>query len=469
MTHPSTSTPPSSFGAAGSPPSISDLLLMWKSRAMIVGAAGTILALVGAVAAPEYFYPSYLVAFLFWLAPTMGCWVMTMIHWLSGGMWGQVIRRVLMATLPTMPFLLFAFFPILLPGLPGVQHIYPWAQVQGQGHGEHGSTESAAAAEPAKSDEIKPEAAKPEAAEASPSLAPVIEAWKTNIPPDHEMANKLPYLDVDAWRMRAGAIFILWIVLTWILERWAWGDSPREESIHRHWGYRLAGPSLLIFSLSVLVSSTDWSMSIQPHWYSAMYGVATMGIYAITGLAFAIMASSYLSEWDPWKQLDMPRHWGDLGSLLFTATMFWTYTAFMQYLIIYAGNLPIEGSWFVARNNHGYEWVSRMLVAFHFFVPFMCLLMRPIKRDRKLLAYVAGLLIFMELVEYYWVVIPALFPEEFTLHWTLPVAVVAIGGWWVAIVSSRLHAQLARPIYDPEYEKAIHAAIQDHADLSVAG
>ncbi len=272
--------------------------------------------------------------------------------------------------------------------------------------------------------------------------------------------------------MRAGVLFIIWIVIATLMERWSWGDSARDESIRRQWAYRLAGPGLLIYSLSILVMSTDWVMSIQPHWYSAMFGVAMMGIQAINGFAFAILATSYLSRWSPWSETDKPRHWGDLGSLLFTATMFWTYTAFMQYLIIYAGNLPIESTWFINRNGNGggptnsWIWSSRLLVVFHFFVPFMCLLMRPIKRNRKLLAYVTCLLIAMHLVECHWLIVPPLYPDGFVLHWTTPMAVVAIGGWWVAIVSSRLLGNLSRPIHDPEFEKASHARIEDHADLA---
>ena len=127
---------------------------------------------------------------------------------------------------------------------------------------------------------------------------------------------------------------------------------------------KLAAGGLLGYGLTITFASFDWLMSLEPHWFSTIYGVLLMGGQGLAAMAFAIVALAWLSRRAPLNALVTPTHFHDLGNLLLAFTMLWAYFGFSQYLIIWSGNLPEETEWYIHRGCHGWQYIALALVAF---------------------------------------------------------------------------------------------------------
>jgi hypothetical protein len=214
----------------------------------------------------------------------------------------------------------------------------------------------------------------------------------------------------------------------------------------------------------VTFAAVDWAMSLEPHWFSSMYGVLFMAGFAVSGMALAILTVSQLANYRPWRELLTPERFNDLGNLLLAFTVFWSYVSFMQYLIIWSGNLPEETAWYARRTTNGWQSIALLLICLHFVLPFLFLLSRDNKRDGSKLTRIALLLLAMRLVDIFWLVQPSL--SSLTLHWLHIAAPAALGGLWLALYTWRLPARAALPVFElPEathHESTPHAARQSH-------
>ena len=368
---------------------------------LLVGIIAGLLAAAGAFFDPEHFYPAYLVGWLFWLGAALGAQAIVLIHHLSGGGWGIPIRRILEAAFGTLPVLALLFLPLLA----GMRTLYPWAR--------------------------------PEYAAGDPLLNRQLGGYA-----------KIDYLDVEWFAVRAAIYFGVWIVLGLALN---WLSSGAERATERLRSRRLAllsGPGMILWALAVTFASVDWVMSLEPHWFSSMYGVLFMAGDGVAGLALALLIALPLRSAAPWNECLTVSRGHDLGNLLLAAVLFWSYVSLMQFLIIWAGNLPEETPWYLHRSAHGWQVVAVLLAAFHFVVPFLLLLMRQTKRNIPWLLSVAGLLAAMRLVDLYWLVMPAFRAERFWIHWLDVVLPAAIGGFWLAAFASRLLARSQLPVCD---------------------
>jgi len=211
---------------------------------------------------------------------------------------------------------------------------------------------------------------------------------------------------------------------------------------------QFGGPALALYGLSMTFAAFDWGMSLEPHWFSSIYGVLIIAGQVLAAMAFAIIALAWLSQQPPLAQLMTDQHFNDLGNFLLGVTLFWMYIAFSQYLIIWSGNLPEEVVWYLARLEGGWGWVALFLLLFHFALPFAVLLSARIKQRAERLTLMAGLLLVAELVHLYWLVEPAFHPGDFTLHWLHLVTLVAMGGLWLAAFVWRIRQRPLLPLHD---------------------
>lgn len=342
---------------------------------------------------PQHFFPAYLVAYLFWLGTTLGSLAIVMLHHLTGGGWGLGIRRLQEAVLGTMPLLAALFLP-LLTGLPV---LYPWAR-----------------ADAMHADEI--------------------------------LQKKAAYLNVPAFEVRVGTYFAIWILLALLLNWLSAGMSPEEARRRRRWLALISGPGLVLWGLTVTFAAIDWGMSLEPHWYSSIYGVLFMGGQGVSGLAFAILMGVLLRSYAPFRDVLSTDRLHDLGNLLLAFVLFWSYVSFTQYLIIWSGNLPEETPWYLQRSGGGWQFLAMGLIGLHFLVPFLLLLARGTKREPRRLAGVAVLLLLMRLVDLTWLVMPTFSPGRLSVHWLNFAAPLAIGGLWLAAFFWRLPARIALPL-----------------------
>lgn len=211
---------------------------------------------------------------------------------------------------------------------------------------------------------------------------------------DPILVHKALYLNKAAFTARAVLYFGLWIALGRALL-----GLPADRAA------RVAAPGLVVLGLTASFASFDWSMSLDPHWYSTIWGVIFAAGALLASLAAAlVVAGCRTAGTDPPASESVH----DAGNLLLALVMFWTYVVFAQYLIIWSGNLPEEVGWYMARSGPAWAAISVLLILFHFAVPFLLLLHRPMKRDLGRLAPVAAGLLLMRLVDGYWVVAPSL-------------------------------------------------------------
>ena len=372
-----------------------------QTLALIVGGVGLVLLAVGWFLNPAQFFPAYLVGYVLWVQVALGCLVILMIYNMTGGGWGYVTQRVLRAGMLTLPLLAVLFIPLIL-GLPT---LYEWARPEAVAH-------------------------------------------------DELLQHKLPYLNVPFFIGRTVIYFVVWIGLAYLLNRWL---LQQDESFDLALSRRLraiSGLGLGVFGLTVTFASIDWMMSLEPHWFSTIYGFMFVTGTAAAGFAFITIPLAWLMKRTPLAEAVSKLNVNDLGNFLLACVMLWAYIALSQYIIIWSGNVAEVTPWYFRRTNGGWEFVGFLLTAFHFVVPFLVLLSRTVKRRIQWLVKVAMLVVFMRLFDLYWLIIPA-FHETFYFDWLIIIAPIAIGGLWVAAFIWQLNKKSLLPLYDSSIEESI--------------
>jgi hypothetical protein len=193
----------------------------------------------------------------------------------------------------------------------------------------------------------------------------------------------------------------------------------------------------------------DWLMSLEPHWYSTVYGAIVSMSMLLTAFAFMVVVVVALRDEPPLAQLATPQLFNDLGSLMLALLMLWAYMAFFQFMLIWAGNLAEEIPWYLRRIDGPWQPVAWAVAIAGFAVPFFLLLFRGLKRNPRTLAALAAFLLATRIVDMFWLVAPAFEDSRQVLHWLDPVAVVAIGGVWIALFARQLTRWPLVPPNDP--------------------
>ena len=210
------------------------------------------------------------------------------------------------------------------------------------------------------------------------------------------------------------------------------------------------------YGLTITFAGFDWLMSLEPHWFSTMYGVLIIGGQALSAMAFSIIVLAWLVRRAPFNELITANHFHDLGNLMMGFTMLWTYFGFSQYLIIWAANIPEETEWYIHRTAGGWQFIALVLVIFHFAVPFLVLLHRAIKRNAAKVSRVAALIIVMRFFDLYWLSAPAFAhgggPHVHWLDVALPISLALI---WLGYFVYQLRGRALLPLHDPEFREAL--------------
>jgi len=372
-----------------------------RVRSLWVGLAGLALCAAGAVLSLEQFFRAYLFAYLFWLGVALGCLAIVMIHHVTGGAWGLVIRRLLESGTRTIPVMALLFIPLVF----GLETLYLWA---------------------------RPE----------------------EVAADELLLHKASYLNKPFFLLRAAAYFAVWIALAHQLNKWSrQQDATGDERLVRRFQV-LSAAGLLLFVLTMSFASVDWIMSLEPHWFSTIFGVLIMAGQAVSAFCFVIAVAILLSRTGALSVLT-PAHLHDLGKLLFAFVMVWAYFALSQFLIIWSANLPEEIPWYLKRMTGGWEWVGLAIILMHFALPFLVLLSRGVKRNANRLARVALLVFLMRVVDLYWMMAPAYEEGRLRLHWIDLAAVIGVGGVWVHLFLRQLGKMPLLPQRDPYLEEAL--------------
>jgi hypothetical protein len=378
-----------------------------QRRFLIVGAGAAAISSVGILINPTQFMQSYLMAYVWCLGATLGCLALGMIHQLSGGEWGVLIRRPIGAASRVMPVMTVLFLPIVL----GMFRLYHW-------------TDAAAVAH----DEI--------------------------------LQHKRLYLNVPFFLVRAVIYFTVWNALVYVLNRWSLEQDANPDPRIARRMQRASGGGLVLYGLTVTFASFDWMMSLDPHWYSTMYGVLVMGGQGLTAISFLILVVVWLGRRPPLSAIVLPSHLHDLGNLMLAFTMLWAYFSFSQYLIIWSGNLPHEIGWYLHRSYTSWRLIAFALVLFHFVVPFVLLLSRRIKREADLIMKVALLVLAARLIDLIWLIAPEFHEHGLSISWMDATLPVALGGLWLAAFVWQLRGRAILPVHDPEFDETLGEIIE---------
>ena len=377
----------------------------------IVGLVGVIALVIFGMRIPQMAHRSYLFAFVFWFVIPMGCMGILMLHHLVGGWWGLPIRRLLEAGTRTLPLMAVLFIPVIL----GMRITYPWIYEPGD--------------------------------------------LITN--PNYKF--KMEYLTPHFFIARVVIYFVIWLGVAALLNRWS-REQDADGADGTKFALRLeglSGPGIILWGTALSFAVFDWVMSLEPHWFSTIYGMLFMVISALTAMSMMITVLRLLSDTEPIKDAVTPQQYNDLGNLMLAFTMLWAYMSFSQFLIIWAGNIKDEIPWYMSRAFGGWGRLALFLVIMHFAVPFLLLLQRGVKRRLKWLSIVAGMMLCLSAIDVYWLIVPAYEQSGPRLHVTDLLAFIGIGGLWVAFYFWQLKKMPLLPLNDPRFEGAL---VHEHGD-----
>ncbi len=390
-----------------------------RARAFVAGLVGLVGCVIGFVVAPDHLFRAWLVAYLLFLGIALGSLALVMIQHLTGGAWG-VFRRILEASSRTIPLLALLFVPVLL----GMHNLYPWT------HADH-------------------------------------------VAADRILQEKSPYLNTPFFIVRAVIYFGVWTLMAALLNRWSHMQDTGNAGVNTSL-QRLSGGGLVVYALTVTAAGVDWIMSLNPHWFSTLFGFLIIGGQGLAALAFTIVAAAFLVQREPMVGLLKPSHFHDLGKLSLAFVMLWAYFNFSQYLLTYSANL-VEGiPYMIARTGHGWQYLAVFLVIFHFAVPFALLLSRDLKRAPSRLVVVAFWLLVVRYVDLYMMVSPEFAPSgenihllgehggNIFVHWLDLAAPLAIGGLWLWVFFSELRQRPLLAVGDPYLRQALETAGGHH-------
>jgi hypothetical protein len=388
-----------------------------RSRALVVGAAALLLCAVGFFLNRDQFFRAWLIGYMLWLGVALGSMGWMMIHHLSGGAWGMVVRRVWEASSRTLPLLTILFIPVVL----GLNRLYPWTH-----------------AELMQTDEV--------------------------------LRHKATYLNPTFFLARAAVYFIGWNLIAWRMTALSRAQDEGDVSATRSM-QKLSGGGLVFLALSITFVGVDWFMSLNPDFYSTMFGFLFMNYLGLAGLAFTIVMAAYLRKTEPMSALFRPSHFADYGKLTLAFVMMWAYFQFSQYLLVYAANLREEIPFVLTRIDGGWQYLALFLLIFQFVVPFCLLLSRPLKRTPERLVKLAFWLLIVRAIDTFMYVTPEFSTaganrwfvagqhgSVFFVSWLDIVTPIAIGGLWFWMFFTQLRQRPLLPIGDPYLPAALESS-----------
>jgi hypothetical protein len=398
--------------ATYAPPADLDLA---RSRALQAGVVGLLGCGIGFMVDRDHFFRAWLIAYLLFLGIALGSMALLMIQHLTGGAWG-VFRRVFEASSRTLPLLAILFLPVIL----GMGTLYSWT------HPEY-------------------------------------------VQQDEVLRHKAVYLNTAFFLGRALVYFASWILIAWTLTRWSRRQDEGDATVNRRLQF-LSGGGIVVYAFTTMFASVDWVMSINPHWYSTLFGFIFVGGQGLSALAFTIVAGAFLAGRAPMAGLLKPNHFHDLGKLSLAFVMLWAYFNFSQYLLVYAANLVEEIPYFVARTSHGWQYLAVFLVLFHFAAPFLLLLSRDLKRTPRRLVILALWLLVIRFIDLFMLVSPEFdatganlhllegeHESALFVHWLDLAAPLAVGGLWVWMFFTQLAQRPLLAFRDPYLREALES------------
>ncbi len=370
---------------------------------MFAALASIILCVVGYINDPARFFRSYMVAFAFTSVIGLASFFFVMVQFLTGSAWSVTLRRIMENIMFTLPFGLILFIPVAF----GLKDIYSWT---------------------------------------NPAVVAASEALKA----------KSGYLTQQFFIMRSVVMFVVWSIWIFAIYRQSTKQDTEKSKQQMYVASRWSAPGLFLVVVVGSLAAFDWLMSIEPAWYSTIFGLYVLAGGALSFFSVVTLVALGFRKAGILRHSITMEHYHDLGKWLFAMTAFYTYIAFSQYLLIWYANLPEETIWYRHRIAGGWFWIGIAMPFIRFIIPFFTLLCRPAKRSLGVIGFIAVWSLVVEYIDLYWVVMPAYYREGPQIHWmdfaTLA-ATVSITG---LIFWSRFRKHKMVPVGDLRFEQSLH-------------
>jgi hypothetical protein len=375
-----------------------------KSTSWFLGAGllGVVLCAVAYFQNSQNFFVSYLTAFSFFLAISLGALFFVMVQHLARVGWSVTVRR----TAETLANNLVVLVVLFLPLLTGVHDLFHWS------HEDVRAT-------------------------------------------DKLIQSKAAYLNLPFFFSRTAVYFVVWAFLGWwFLRTSRLQDETRDPALSVRMG-KVATIGLILFGLTLTFYAFDWIMSIDAHWFSTMFGVYYFAGSVVAFYCTLIIVITWLKRTGHLQTSVNLEHFHDMGKLLFGHNIFWTYIAFSQFMLIWYANIPEETLFFLHRAEGGWKTVSLSLPWLHFALPFLFLMSHNIKRRPGLLALGAAMLLIMCYVDIYWLIQP--YFHHHGPHFGLSDigSLLAIGGFYLFFLIYNLGRASLIPTGDPRLKDSL--------------
>ena len=377
-------------------------LALVKWAGLAVGVIGVAVSYFLRSGHEQQFHASWLVSYLYFLSIALGGLFFVMVLFLTKAGWGVTVRRLGENVMVTLPMFAVLFLPV----------------VQGMGEVFHWSVPGAA---------------------------------------DHDplLQAKAKYLDKSLFLWRAAAYLVIWTLLAWFFSRQSHGqDRTGDHRVTRRL-QMVSAPGVILFAFSVSFAAIDWMMSLDPHWFSTIFGVYYFSGCLVGIFAFLIVMILLLQAGGLLHNIVTAEHFHDLGKLLFAFTVFWTYIAFSQYFLIWYANIPEETIWYLHRLEGPWLGMTIFLAMGHFIIPFFYLMSRTIKRIKPLLLLGAIWMLFVHFVDIYWIVMPT--QSHGGIHFGIldVTTFLGVGGLFVFAVGWVMGRRALIPVKDPRLPESL--------------
>ena len=409
-----------------------EVLSAWRTRALIVAAAATVLSLpfLMATNGKTHMLRAYLLGVILSFGFAGGGLALLMLQYVSGGKWGLLLRRPLEAMSRTLPLVLAMFLPLWFLA----KHLYQWALYPDVESTEHGLVAKA-----------------------------ITEAQA------HALNYKRPMLNPMSVAAQTAFVFAILLTFMYLLNRWSLQrDADPKAGTERSFDFwrvkmeNLSGIGIVIYAIVMTVLIIDWVMSLNITWYSSVWGLKFLVGQGYGVLALGVLSVILLSKYEPIKTILRTTEQHDLGKFMFAFVMLNIYLTFGEFLIMWSGNVPEEIPWYLDRMHGGWWYICTLDFCCHWLIPFCLLLSRDIKRNKQKMLWICAFMLFARCVDLFWIIEPNFGDSAGNLHLagnfgilaylTVPVAVIAT---WVAYYITKLMERPLVVVNDPHLEEIL--------------
>jgi hypothetical protein len=368
----------------------------------VVGLGGAVALSMGAEHGMDRLLETYLVSFAFWLSVALGGLFFVLLQHLTRAGWSVVVRRIAEAIAANVHLMFLLVVPVLL----GMHHLYHWSHADAVAH-------------------------------------------------DPILAGKAGFLNPTFFTVRVVVYFVIWSLLAWFLFRTSVKQDATGDPALTLRMERVSAPGMILFALSLNFAAFDLLMSLDPHWFSTIFGVYYFAGSVVVFCSVMPIVMVWLQSTGRLRHAVTREHYHDFGKLLFAFTVFWAYIAFSQYMLIWYAHLPEETGWFLKRQTGAWAWVSLGLLFGHFVVPFLVLISRLFKRRPLLLALAGVWMIVMHWIDMYWLAGPEFSPTGPHVGVVDVLVFFGMGGLFFLVWALRLRRHPLVPERDPRLAESL--------------